>query len=109
MAPIPPRPRPWRSHTSFRRWTSVRARRAPRMVNLLGLTPTELQAFCTALGEKPYRAKQLLRWIHRAGADSFDAMTDVSKALRARLAEVATIEAPAVQRDTLAADGTRKW
>jgi 23S rRNA (adenine2503-C2)-methyltransferase len=79
------------------------------MVNLLGLTPPELQSFCTGLGEKPYRAKQLLRWIHHAGADSFDAMTDVSKALRSRLAEVATIEAPAVQRDTLAADGTRKW
>ena len=82
---------------------------APRMVNLLGLTPSELQAFCAALGEKPYRAKQLLRWIHHAGADSFDAMTDVSKALRARLAEAATIAAPAVRRDTLAADGTRKW
>jgi 23S rRNA (adenine2503-C2)-methyltransferase len=79
------------------------------MVNLLGLTPSELQSFCTALGEKPYRAKQLMRWIHHAGADSFEAMTDVSKALRARLTEAATIEAPAVQRDTLAADGTRKW
>jgi 23S rRNA (adenine2503-C2)-methyltransferase len=79
------------------------------MVNLLGLTPSELQSFCTALGEKPYRAKQLMRWIHRAGADSFEAMTDVSKALRARLAEAATIEAPVVRRDTLAADGTRKW
>ncbi|MGZ8209952.1 MAG: 23S rRNA (adenine(2503)-C(2))-methyltransferase RlmN, partial [Burkholderiales bacterium] len=56
------------------------------MVNLLGLTPAELQAFCAALGEKPYRAKQLLRWLHHFGADSFEAMTDVSKALRAQLA-----------------------
>jgi 23S rRNA (adenine2503-C2)-methyltransferase len=79
------------------------------MVNLLGLTPPELQAFCTALGEKPYRAKQLLRWIHRAGVESFDAMSDVSKAFRAQLGETALIAAPAVRRDTLAADGTRKW
>jgi 23S rRNA (adenine2503-C2)-methyltransferase len=79
------------------------------MVNLLGLTPSDLQAFCTALGEKPYRAKQLLRWIHQAGVASFDAMSDVSKAFRARLAESATVEAPPVRRETLAADGTRKW
>ena len=79
------------------------------MVNLLGLTPAELQAFCTALGEKPYRAKQLLRWIHQAGADSFAAMTDISKLLRVQLEQTATIAAPAVRRDSVAADGTRKW
>jgi len=79
------------------------------MVNLLGLTPAELQAFCSALGEKPYRAKQLLRWIHHAGADSFAAMTDISKALRVQLERTATIAAPAVRRDSVAADGTRKW
>ncbi|MGZ8209863.1 MAG: 23S rRNA (adenine(2503)-C(2))-methyltransferase RlmN, partial [Burkholderiales bacterium] len=54
-------------------------------------------------------AKPLLRWIHHFGADSFDAMTDVSKALRAQLAQTAVIEAPAVRRDSVAADGTRKW
>src|SRR6476620_554906 len=79
------------------------------MVNLLGLTPAELQAFCSALGEKPYRAKQLLRWIHHAGADSFAAMTDISKVLRVQLEQTATIAAPAVRRDSVAADGTRKW
>lgn len=79
------------------------------MVNLLGLTPAELQAFCLALGEKPYRAKQLMRWIHHAGADDFNAMTDIAKALRVRLGESATIEAPRVRRDSAAADGARKW
>ena len=79
------------------------------MVNLLGLTPAELHAFCLGLGEKPYRAKQLLRWIHHSGADDFGAMSDVAKSLRARLAETATIEAPTVRRDSTAADGTRKW
>jgi 23S rRNA (adenine2503-C2)-methyltransferase len=79
------------------------------MVNLLGLTQVELQAFCIGLGEKPYRARQLLRWIHQAGADDFGAMTDIAKALRERLAQSGTITAPAVRRDTTAADGTRKW
>ncbi len=79
------------------------------MVNLLGLPPTELQAFCAALGEKPFRAKQLSRWIHQVHADDFGAMTDIAKALRAQLVSTATIQAPAVRQDTTAADGTRKW
>jgi 23S rRNA (adenine2503-C2)-methyltransferase len=79
------------------------------MVNLLGLSPVELQAFCAALGEKPFRAKQLMRWIHQAHADDFGAMTDISKALREQLAATATVQAPPVRRDTTAADGTRKW
>src|SRR5688572_1499779 len=79
------------------------------MVNLLGLTPAQLEAFCTALGEKPYRAKQLLRWMHHAGAADFNAMTDIAKALRERLTASATIRPPAVRRDDTAPDGTRKW
>jgi len=79
------------------------------MVNLLGLSPGELRAFCVALGEKPFRARQLLRWIHHSGVDDFAAMTDMSKALRDRLAQAAVITAPAVRRDTVASDGTRKW
>ena len=79
------------------------------MVNLLGLTPAELSDFCAALGEKPYRAKQLLRWIHQVGADDFAAMTDIAKALREKLQESAVVAAPSVRRDTTAGDGTRKW
>jgi 23S rRNA (adenine2503-C2)-methyltransferase len=79
------------------------------MVNLLGLSPGELRAFCVALGENPFRARQLLRWIHHSGVDDFAAMTDMSKALRDRLAQAAVITAPAVRRDTVASDGTRKW
>jgi 23S rRNA (adenine2503-C2)-methyltransferase len=79
------------------------------MVNLLGLTPAELQAYCVALGEKPFRAKQLLRWLHHAGAAEFGAMTDLGKGLREQLAQTAIIAAPAVRRDTTAVDGTRKW
>lgn len=79
------------------------------MVNLLGLTPHELQAYCIALGEKPYRAKQLLRWIHQRGAEDFRSMTDIAKTFREVLAKTATIAGPAVLGDTTAADGTRKW
>jgi 23S rRNA (adenine2503-C2)-methyltransferase len=77
--------------------------------NLLGLDNRQLQAFCSALGEKPYRAKQLMRWIHHVGVDDFGAMTDVSKSLRERLAQTAAIVGPTVLRDTTAADDTRKW
>jgi len=77
--------------------------------NLLGLDHEALKAFCAGLGEKPFRAKQLLRWIHHAGLDDFGAMTDISRPLRDRLARDAAIVPPRVLRDTTAADGTRKW
>jgi len=47
-------------------------------VNLLGLDPDALATYCAGLGEKPFRARQLLRWIHQAGVDVFGAMTDMS-------------------------------
>jgi len=78
-------------------------------VNLLGLDARRLQTFCAGLGEKPFRARQLMRWIHHAGVDEFGAMTDMSRPLRERLAQQAMITAPRVLRDTTAADGTRKW
>ena len=78
-------------------------------VNLLGLDARRLQSFCAGLGEKPFRAQQLMRWIHHAGVDDFGAMTDMSRPLRERLAQQAMITAPRVLRDTTAADGTRKW
>src|ERR1700759_3964006 len=100
----------WRSLTFSPRSKSARAsRRSHVMVNLLGLSITELQAFCAALGEKPFRAKQLLRWIHQAGVGDFESMTDISKAFREQLTKTAVIESPQVRRDPPAADGTRKW
>jgi len=78
-------------------------------VNLIGLDQEALRGFCAGLGEKPYRARQLLRWIHHAGVDDFGAMTDMSRPLRERLAQRASIAAPCVLSDTTAADGTRKW
>jgi 23S rRNA (adenine2503-C2)-methyltransferase len=77
--------------------------------NLLGLTRAGMEAFVADMGEKPYRARQLLKWIHRRAAGDFDAMTDLGKDFRRRLAEVAEIRAPEVIGSQVSADGTRKW
>ena len=78
-------------------------------VNLLGLDLAALTAYAESLGEKPFRARPLARWIHQRGAGEFDAMTDLAKPFRAKLAEHAEIVAPRVLRDSTSADGTRKW
>ena len=78
-------------------------------VNLLDLDASHLDAYVASLGEKSFRARQVLRWIHRHGARDFEAMSDLAKSLRAKLSEHAFIAAPAVLSDVTAADGTRKW
>lgn len=77
--------------------------------NLLEFDAAGLTAWFAALGEKPYRAKQVLRWLHQFGEDDFERMTDVAKILRTRLAGLADVRLPQVLRDSTAADGTRKW
>ena len=77
--------------------------------NLRGLTRPQLEAFFAGLGEKPFRAQQVLKWIHFYGVDDFDQMSNLSKALRSKLKEVACIEAPAEEYHHFSADGTRKW
>jgi len=78
-------------------------------VNLLGLDAGALAGFFTTLGEKPFRARQTLRWVHQLGVREFDGMTDLAKALREKLAAAATVEPPRIVSDATAADGTRKW
>jgi len=78
-------------------------------VNLLGLSAEKLAAFFAGLGEKPFRATQLLKWMHQQGVDDFDQMTNLSKSLRQRLKETAEIRAPEVVSQHDSADGTRKW
>jgi 23S rRNA (adenine2503-C2)-methyltransferase len=78
-------------------------------VNLLGLNPEELGAFLAGLGEKSFRARQLLRWVHQRGEERFDAMTDLAKGLRERLAQVAEIRAPEAVSEQRSPDGTIKW
>ncbi len=78
-------------------------------VNLLDFDADGLACFFEALGEKPFRARQVLRWMHQRGAQDFACMSDVAKTLRARLPQLAGIRPPRVIRDETTADGTRKW
>ena len=78
-------------------------------LNLLNLDAAQLAGFFAEAGEKPFRAKQLLRWMHQFGEADFSKMNDLAKPLREKLAASAVIEAPRVVADTTAADGTRKW
>ena len=81
----------------------------PERINLLGMPRPRLEALLESLGERPYRAQQLLKWIYHQGVDSFEAMTDISKSLRERLSEIAEVRAPEVEFQSISADGTRKW
>jgi 23S rRNA (adenine2503-C2)-methyltransferase len=78
-------------------------------LNLLGMPQGELEALFADLGEKPYRARQLLQWMYQRGVTDFDAMTDLSKSLRAKLVERATIALPRVDSQHESSDGTVKW
>lgn len=78
-------------------------------INLLGLTQAKLEAFFEELGEKRFRAGQVMKWIHHFGVDNFDDMTNVSKALREKLKARAEIRGPEVVSEDISADGTRKW
>jgi 23S rRNA (adenine2503-C2)-methyltransferase len=77
--------------------------------NLLGLPLPAMQAFFQELGEKPFRAQQVLKWIHHAGVTSFSEMTNLSVALRAKLEEVAEVRPPEIVSQQDSEDGTRKW
>ena len=77
--------------------------------NLLGMPRRTLAAFFGDLGEKPYRAEQLMHWVYRVGVDDFDAMTDIAKPLRARLREMSEIRAPEFVAEQNASDGVVKW
>ncbi len=68
-----------------------------------------MEAFFVELGEKPFRATQLLQWIHQRGVDNFEAMTNLSKPLRARLAERCEIRGPDIAEVQKSTDGTCKW
>ena len=78
-------------------------------VNLLGKTREEMEEFFLSLGEKKYRAHQMLKWIYIHQVDDFDQMTDVGKKLRDKLNEIAEIRAPEILHEGISRDGTRKW
>ncbi|MES1982118.1 MAG: 23S rRNA (adenine(2503)-C(2))-methyltransferase RlmN [Pseudomonadota bacterium] len=77
--------------------------------NLLNFDAQQLTAWFAAHGEKPFRARQVLRWIHKNGEANFAAMTDIAASLRDKLMAQACVRAPSVMREELSEDGTRKW
>lgn len=81
---------------------------APKM-NLLGLDYQGMRAYFESIGEKPFRAQQVLKWIHGHGIQDFEAMTNLSKDLRAKLTQVAEIVLPKIILEKTASDGTTKW
>jgi len=79
-------------------------------VNLLGLPRAQLETFvATRLGAKPFRARQLMKWIYRRGAADFSAMSDLAQEFRARLNDIAEITVPQIVTEQQSRDGTRKW
>ena len=83
---------------------------ADERVNLLGLPRAELEAFVASrLGAKPFRARQLMKWIYRRGAAEFSSMSDLAQDFRAQLAEVAKISVPEIVTQQKSSDGTHKW
>ena len=77
--------------------------------NLLDFDVAQLTAWFAEHGEKPFRARQVLRWIYQAGESDFDAMSDLAVSLREKLKQIACVQAPTVVREELSDDGTRKW
>ena len=78
-------------------------------INLLGLDADQLASFVADLGEKPFRARQLKRWVYRYGESDFGRMSDLARPLREKLAETALVIPPRIVGDSVSADGTRKW
>jgi len=78
-------------------------------VNLLNFDLPQLTAFFAEIGEKPFRAKQVLRWMHHFGESDFTRMSDLAKSLREKLSTVAVVEPPQLIKEQLSDDGTRKW
>jgi 23S rRNA (adenine2503-C2)-methyltransferase len=77
--------------------------------NLLDLDSKKLREFFVDLGEKPFRAQQIMQWIHQVGFSNFDQMTNLSKSLRQRLSDIAEIRLPEVVESHKSNDGTHKW
>ena len=78
-------------------------------VNLLGMTRAQLEAFFGEIGEKKFRAQQVMKWMHHQGVRDFQAMTNLGKGLRDRLESCAEITPPQIESQQDSADGTRKW
>ncbi len=81
----------------------------PTKLNLMGLDRPAMEAYFASIGEKSFRASQVMKWIHQVGVSDFTQMTNLSKNLRSQLAESTEISVPDIISDNLSEDGTRKW
>ena len=82
---------------------------AEAKTNLLGMPRAELESFFAGIGEAPYRAEQVMRWVYRAKVTDIDAMTNISKSLRGHLQQIAEIRVPEFSAGTRSSDGVVKW
>lgn len=82
---------------------------AQAKTNLLGMTPAQLADYFKSIGEKPFRATQVIKWIYQQGVTDFDKMTNLSKGLRDKLSSRACVIPPKVVHRQYSDDGTRKW
>ncbi|ODN67185.1 23S rRNA (adenine(2503)-C(2))-methyltransferase RlmN [Methylophaga muralis] len=82
---------------------------ANTLTNLLGLDLKGLEGFFVEIGEKPFRARQLLQWIHQYRVTDFEEMSNLSKSLREKLSQIAEIRVPELLQEHISTDGTRKW
>ncbi|MEA3406162.1 MAG: 23S rRNA (adenine(2503)-C(2))-methyltransferase RlmN [Pseudomonadota bacterium] len=78
-------------------------------VDLLGMDRLAMESYFSEIGEKPFRASQVMKWIHQHGVSEFDEMTNLSKALREKLKKVAQVRTPKIVAEQFSEDGTIKW
>ncbi|WP_231039551.1 bifunctional tRNA (adenosine(37)-C2)-methyltransferase TrmG/ribosomal RNA large subunit methyltransferase RlmN [Proteus terrae] len=78
-------------------------------INLLDLNRKQMRELFVSMGEKPFRADQIMKWMYHYCYDDFDQMTDINKVLRNKLKEIAEIKAPEVSEEQRSTDGTIKW
>ena len=83
--------------------------KAPSKLSLLGMPKADLVEFFENIGEKPYRARQIMRWLYQSHVADYSQMSDLSQALRKQLAELTQLSLPPVLKREHSDDGTRKW
>jgi 23S rRNA (adenine2503-C2)-methyltransferase len=88
--------------------TQSEGQQTPR-VNLMGLSRAQMEQYFLDIGEKKFRAQQVLKWIHHAGVTRIEDMTNLGKALREKLLEIAEVRPPEIVSQQDSSDGTRKW
>ena len=101
---------PVSTHIPSKRNNSIKLMdEAQAKVNLLGMTQAQLADYFKSIGEKPFRATQVIRWIYQQGVTDFEQMTNLSKGLRDKLSANACVTPPKVIHRQYSDDGTRKW